>query len=311
MFFEVSGIEIAVWIPPLVAFIISSFTAMGGISGAFILLPFQMSVLGFTSPAVSSTNQLFNIVAIPSGVWRYIKEGRMVWPLTWIVVIGTLPGVLIGAFVRILYLPDPASFKFFAGFVLLYIGIRLIIDMLKKKTNNNSAEDRFSKLVKEFRNKKEHGKELPRTKVNTFNLSVMEYEFYGEKYSIPTLKIGLISFLVGIVGGIYGIGGGAIMAPFFVAFFGLPVYTVAGAALMGTFITSIAGVFFYQLLALYYTGISIAPDWLLGILFGIGGFAGMYFGAFLQKYLPAKFIKGVLAVSISFIALKYIFEFLF
>jgi len=45
---------------------------------------------------------------------------------------------------------------------------------------------------------------------------------------------------VGIVGGVYGIGGGSIIAPFFVSFCGLPVYTVAGAALMGTFVTSIA-----------------------------------------------------------------------
>jgi uncharacterized membrane protein YfcA len=133
MYFEVAGIELAPWIPPLVAFLISSFTAMGGISGAFIILPFQMSILGFTSPAVSSTNQLYNIIAIPSGVWRYIKEGRMVWPLTWIVVIGTLPGVLIGAFVRILYLPDPMSFKFFAGFVLLYIGMRLLCSTFRRK----------------------------------------------------------------------------------------------------------------------------------------------------------------------------------
>jgi uncharacterized membrane protein YfcA len=31
------------WIPPLVAFVISFFTSMGGVSGAFLLLPFQMS----------------------------------------------------------------------------------------------------------------------------------------------------------------------------------------------------------------------------------------------------------------------------
>ena len=34
---------------------------MGGVSGAFLLLPFQVSVLGFTSPAVSPTNLIFNI----------------------------------------------------------------------------------------------------------------------------------------------------------------------------------------------------------------------------------------------------------
>lgn len=80
MLFSVSGITVDPWIPPLVAFVISFFTSMGGISGAFLLLPFQMSVLGYTHPSVSSTNQLYNIVAIPSGVYRYCKEGRMVWP---------------------------------------------------------------------------------------------------------------------------------------------------------------------------------------------------------------------------------------
>ena len=65
-------------------------------------------------------------------------------------------------------------------------------------------------------------------------------------------------------------GGGAIIAPFVVAVMHLPVYTIAGAALFGTFVTSIAGVAFYQLVAPSYaaTGLAVAPDWLLGALFG-------------------------------------------
>jgi len=106
---------------------------MGGVSGAFVLLPFQMSVLNYPAPSVSSTNQLFNIIAIPSGVWRYVKERRMVWPLSWAVIIGTLPGVLIGEWLRLEYLPDPKDFKFFAGFVLVYIGIKLFSDIVKTK----------------------------------------------------------------------------------------------------------------------------------------------------------------------------------
>jgi uncharacterized membrane protein YfcA len=82
MHFAVSGVDTWVFIPPLVAFIVSFFTSMAGVSGAFLLLPFQMSVLQFTSPSVSATNFVFNIVAIPSGVYRYIREGRMAWPLT-------------------------------------------------------------------------------------------------------------------------------------------------------------------------------------------------------------------------------------
>ena len=70
MYFPIAGIEVNPIVPPLVAFVVSFFTSMGGVSGAFLLLPFQMSFLGYTTPSVSATNQLFNIVAIPSGVIR-------------------------------------------------------------------------------------------------------------------------------------------------------------------------------------------------------------------------------------------------
>jgi hypothetical protein len=80
-----------------------------------LLLPFQVSVLGFTSPAVSATNHLYKVLATPSGVTRYAKEGRMLWPLTWVLVGGTVPGGIIGALVRGVSLPDAAAFRLFAG----------------------------------------------------------------------------------------------------------------------------------------------------------------------------------------------------
>ena len=54
--FAVSGVETWLWLPPLAACVISFFTSMVGISGAFLLVPFQMSVLGFASPSASATN---------------------------------------------------------------------------------------------------------------------------------------------------------------------------------------------------------------------------------------------------------------
>ena len=118
----------------------------------------------------------------------------------------------------------------------------------------------------------------------------------------------LLAFIVGIIGGTYGIGGGAIIAPFCVAVFHLPVYTVAGAALLGTFITSVAGVFFYSVMPTT-AGLSCAPDWLLGFLFGVGGFAGMYTGARLQKFIPQKYLKLILGIIITFLAGSYILQY--
>ncbi|GFK95612.1 hypothetical protein NNJEOMEG_03480 [Fundidesulfovibrio magnetotacticus] len=308
MYFPAAGIEVNPLVPPLVALVISFVTSMGGVSGAFLLLPFQMSVLGYVNPSVSSTNQLYNIVAIPSGVWRFVREGRMVWPLTWVVVLGTLPGVLIGAVVRVTWLPDPGSFKAFAAFVLLYVGGRMAWDLWKRKAPAKPAPTAQDPKAKaDCQGPKGAGL----VHVTAFTLSRLAYEFQGESYCVKTTGIFGLSFLVGIVGGIYGIGGGAIIAPFFVAFYGLPVHTVAGAALMGTFVTSVAGVAFYQAIAPFYPNLSVAPDYTLGVLFGLGGMCGMYLGARCQKHVPAKLIKGMLAVLIVLLALRYLKEALF
>ncbi len=292
MVFPVSGVECPIWLPPLVALTVSFFTSMAGVSGAFLLLPFQMSVLGFVSPAVSPTNLVFNLVAIPSGVWRYLREGRLVWPLAWAVTLGTLPGVILGGFIRLTWLPDPGPFQAFAGCVLLYVGLRLLADLARRRRTP-----------------------APSTpappgdwKVTTLEFSWrrVAYRFQGRDHAAGTPGICLLSLVVGVVGGVYGIGGGAIIAPFFVAIYGLPVHTVAGAALLGTFLTSLVGVVFYQLVAPWYGQLAVSPDWLLGALFGLGGLVGMYLGARCQRRVPAGTLKLLLGLLLLYVALRYL-----
>lgn len=315
--FPVSGIETYVFVPLIVAFAVSLVTSMGGVSGAFLLLPFQVSCLGYTTPSVSATNFVYNIVAIPSGVYRYIREGRMAWPLTWVVIVGTLPGVFIGYFLRIRYLPDPRAFKLFVGCVLLYIGLRLLYEMTARAQRGKKAtkalEEKFNQHARGMQKQRDARLAAglpPDAVVQTvsFTLARVEYDFWGQRFSFSTPGMFVLAFVVGIIGGTYGIGGGSIIAPFCVAVFHLPVYTVAGAALMGTFLTSIAGVAFYSLIP-GSAGTLCAPDWALGALFGVGGFAGMYLGARLQKYVPQKFLKLILGVLITFLAGNYILKY--
>jgi uncharacterized protein len=68
-------------------------------------------------------------------------------------------------------------------------------------------------------------------------------------------------------------------------------------------------VVFYQAMAPFYPNLPVAPDWFLGLLFGIGGMAGMYLGARCQKFVPAKAIKWMLAGIIMLTAAKYIIAF--
>jgi hypothetical protein len=289
--FPLSGVETSILIPPLVAFGISFFTSMGGISGAFLLLPFQMSVLGFTSPAVTSTNFLFNVTGTPGGVYRYARECRFVWPVAILIVAGIIPGVLIGYYLRIAYLPDPKTFKFFVGCILLLIAIKL----LKETFNGKAAATQDICTLTD------------RVEEASIEMKTTHFNFKGATYSFATAQLTGLALVVGIIGGVYGIGGGSIIAPFLITFFRLPVYAIAGAVLLGTFVSSLAGVTFYSLIPI--NGAVAAPDWLLGILFGAGGLLGMYLGARVQKYASERWIKLMLGAVIVIVAAKYILRF--
>jgi uncharacterized membrane protein YfcA len=280
--FPISNITTSVLIPPVVAFFISLFGASGGVSGAFLLLPFQVSVLGFTTPSVSATNHLYNVFSIPFGVYRYWKEKRFFLPLTLIIILGTLPGVITGYFLRISFFEELRKFKLLVGLVLLSIALRLVYEFFAVK-----KEIQFSSDPPE---------------VLTFNWKVLKFKYSGEIFKLSSFFITILAFFIGTIGGIYGIGGGALMAPILLAFFRIPAYVFAGATLAGTCITSVFGVIVFTLGG-------HQPDWLLGILFGIGGALGLSIGAKIQKYMPQKLIRIIITAATLFISFNYVLSF--
>lgn len=289
--FSTSGVRTYVFIPPLVSFLISFFTSMAGVSGAFLLLPFQMSVLGFTTPSVSSTNLLYNVAGTPGGIYRYMKEGRMTWPVALIIVAGIIPGMLIGYYLRVKYLPDPRTFELFVGIVLMYVAIRLLRDVWTGKAIKVEDTHKGTNRVENI----------------SIGLKRTRFDFKGVTFSFITMGLLMLSFAVGIIGGVYGIGGGAIIAPFCITFFKMPAHAIAGAVLLGTFTSSTAGVMIYSLMPV--RGVVAPPDWTLGILFGLGGLLGMYAGAQLQKSVSEKWIKLMLGAVAFIVASRYILRF--
>jgi len=104
--------------------------------------------------------------------------------------------------------------------------------------------------------------------------------------------------------------------PFTVAFL-VSFLRVSGAFLLLPFQISVLG---YtapsvsatnQVFNYFYPEVSVAPDWRLGILFGLGGVLGMYLGARTQKFVPARFIKSILCVCVLFVAGNYIIGFFY
>jgi uncharacterized membrane protein YfcA len=238
----------------LAGFVISVVTTPVGVSGAVFLLPVQLSVLGVPNPAVTPTNLLFNVVAGPGALLRYRRRGGLAGPLTRLLLLGTLPGVVAGAALRVFVVPGPEVFRLVVGVLLLPLGIWLCLGRPARASRPPPS-----------------------------------------RRGIAALALG-----VGVVGGIYGIGGGSILGPV-LAGRGMPVATVAPAALASTFVTSVAGAGTFALLALSGRG-DVAPEWGIGLVCGAGGLVGGYLGAHLQPRLPERALRlvlGGLAVALS------------
>jgi uncharacterized membrane protein YfcA len=242
------------------AFLLALVTTPAGVSGAVLLLPIQISVLGVPSPAITPTNLLFNVFSTPGGLWRFHREKRLGGRLTRLLVSGTMPGVIAGAIIRVQWLSGSHTFTYVAAAVLLPLGLWLMLGSQR----------------------------IPR-----------EHPTDGKR-----VRIWLLALVVGTVGGIYGIGGGSLLAPILIAM-GFSVYEVAPATITATFVTSIGGVVTYQVLQLGHGG-TIAPEWALGAFLGVGGFAGSYCGARLQGHIPERSLRKLLGLIACLVAARYI-----
>lgn len=252
------------WVYPvatLAAFVIASLASPVGVSGAVLLLPFQISVLGTPGPAVTPTNLLYNVVATPGAVYRYWRQQQTGGSLTGILLLGTLPGVIVGAIVRVEFLPSPRAFDVVIAMVLIPLGAWILIS---RRARQGSTK--------------------------------------GSMALRPAVLVGLAAG-VGCVGGIYGVGGGSILAPILVGSGRSPT-EVAPATLASTFVTSIAGVITFVVLSMEQSA-PVAPDWGIGLALGVGGLLGGYCGARLQPHLPEAAVRRLLGALVLAIGIRY------
>jgi uncharacterized membrane protein YfcA len=242
--------------------VISVVTAPVGVSGAVFLLPVQLDLLRVPSPRVTPTNLLFNVIAVPGALVRYRRRGQLTGPLARRLVVGTVPGVVLGAVLRVYLVPGAGVFRLLLAALLGPLGVLVLI------------------------------RRPDSSRVPTWRLT--------------DPGVSLLAFAAGVVGGIYGIGGGSLLSPILVSR-GLPLASVAPAALVSTLLTSIVGVSTGALLALTATG-PVAPDWPLGIACGLGGLGGGYLGARAQPHLPQTALRLLLGTIAIALAVGYLIQ---
>lgn len=254
------AVDWTIWLGFAAGLLISVVTAPVGVSGAVFLLPVQLSVLGVPSPAVTPTNLLFNVVAGPGALWRFRRDGALRGGLARRLVAWTLPGVIAGAAIRVFALPGPDVFRMLVAALLLPLGTWLCLRTLRP-----AREQR-----------------------------------HPDTAEPSAAALAVLAVSVGVVGGIYGIGGGSLLGPILAAR-GMPLAHIAPATLATTFTTSVTGAAAYAVLATASSG-RVEPHWWLGVACGLGGLIGGYLGARLQPRLPETVLRlllGTLAAALG------------
>ena len=64
------------------------------------LAPAQLGILGTPALQVTPTNLIYNVIAIPGGLVKFARAGSLWNPLTRILLLGTAPGMVLGAVIR-------------------------------------------------------------------------------------------------------------------------------------------------------------------------------------------------------------------
>ena len=107
----------------------------------------------------------------------------------------------------------------------------------------------------------------------------------------------LIGIAGGVAGGLLGIGGGTIVVPALVYFFGMSQHKAQGT-ILGAFLPPVALLAFWKY---YKTG---NADLRVAALLAVGLFIGAYFGAAISLSLPETTLKRVFGCFLLFVSTK-------
>ena len=237
-----------------------------GAGGGWMIVPLLLLGYHFTPQHAVATSLAVVFLNALSGSVAYMVQGRVLYMMGLAFAAATIPGALLGAWLVQLF-----SSKWFT---VLFGGLLLCVAL-------------FLHRGQQLLFVQGRGKEV------TTNLQSLRS---------PVMRLGiLISFLVGILSSLFGVGGGIIHVPFLIVVLGIPVHAATATSHFILAITSLTGslVFLRQ----GQIQLAAAASMGLGVLIGAQG------GAFLSTRMRGEPIRRLLAAALAIFALRLILRF--
>lgn len=259
----------------------SSLGSLIGLGGGIIVVPAllylgSLSIFGDIPPQVAVGTSLFTMIFTGlSSTLAYMKHKTVDYKSGFIFLIGSGPGSILGAWVTEAL--NLKSFNLFFGLFIIFVSMVLLL------------KDR----LKPIPYKKDKG--IVRTFTDNSG-KIFEYGFN------PIIG-GAISFIVGFLSGILGVGGGSLMVPTMILLFFFPPHVAVATSMFMILPTSILSSI---------THISLGNvDWLLVLALVPGAYIGAKVGVFLNTRLKSKTIVLLLRVILLVVGIRLIYQGIF
>lgn len=231
-----------------------------GAGGGWMIVPLLLFGYRFSPQEAVGTSLAVVFLNALSGSLAYMAQGRVLYKMGLAFAAATIPGAVVGAGL-VQYLDS----KWFA----LLFGCFLL-------------------LIAAFLHRGRHLPFVQRPSDHTPSESL-------QSFRSPYMRLGiLISFLVGMISSLFGIGGGIVHVPFLIVMLGIPVHTATATSHFVLAITSLTGTVVF----LRHGQVRLA----MAASMGLGVLLGAQLGAFLSTRMPSEPIRRTLAVALALFA---------
>lgn len=266
----------------IIGFLTAFIGSIAGIGGGTILVPSLLflyhtleSFSWATPQKIVGISLVVMVFTGLSSTISYWKSNRIDYRSGAIFLIGSLPGGVLGSWLN--QFIEEESFTLLFGFIMISISL---VFFFKKMIKPSPAKvDSPSKLRIQ----------------RSFEIDGQTYE-----YSFLSIWGALLAFCVGVLSGLFGIGGGSLMVPAMILLFGFPAHIATA--------TSMFMIFFLSILSSA-THIYLGHvEWLYTLAFIPGAWIGGTFGARLNQRMENRTIEWILRILLILIGVRLIWE---
>lgn len=251
--------------------------ALMGLGGGLILIPSLLGLHQFvdafawaTPQAVVGISLVAMVFTALSSTMAYVKTKRIDYKAGLWLISGSIPGSVFGSWLN--KFMDTEPFLFYFGIVM--IAVSMLFFMKRKITSQVEPQNES---------------------LRSFYIDGKTYYYHFSAWIAFTL-----SLVVGILSGLFGIGGGSIMVPAMILLFGIPAHVATATSMFMILFISLIGAS---------THITLGHlEWQYALFFIPGAWIGGKLGAMINQRLTGKALEWILRILLIIIGIRMIFQ---